>query len=260
MTTRYLGRNPYLATVVHGGPGGIGSAHGLARGLSAYCGVLEPLQSAYSVEGQVEELRQQIGDCGKPLILIGHSWGAWLAAMVAARYPERIKQLILIGSGALDEKYLPQLEERRLAHLDAAEKEQYFEAIRHLQEEGTDKDAGLRKLGELADKADTYSPLDEVFEIATIDGEMYAKVWPEAAQMRRNGELLALFKKVKCPITVIHGNYDTTPPEAVTESLQQAEIKFTAHILEKCGHTPWHEKYARDKFFLILSQIVKAGE
>ncbi len=279
MTIRYLGKNPYLAAVVHGGPGGIGSAHGLARGLSAYCGVLEPLQSAhglarglsaycgvleplqsaYSVEGQVEELREQIGDHG-PLILIGHSWGAWLAAMVAARYPKRVKQLILVGCGALDEKYLPQLVERRLAHLDAVEKEQYFEAIKHLDGDAPDKDAWLRKLGELADKADTYSSLDEVFEIATTDGEMYAKVWPEAAQMRQSGELLELFKKIKCPITVIHGDYDTTPPEAVTEPLKRAGIEFTTHILEKCGHTPWHEKYTRDKFFQILSQIVKAGE
>ena len=54
---RTYGPSPCRAAVLHGGPGAIGSAAGLARGLAESCGVLEPLQSKYSVTEQVEELQ-----------------------------------------------------------------------------------------------------------------------------------------------------------------------------------------------------------
>ena len=49
MTVRVHGKKPYRAAVVHGGPGAIGSAAGLAKGLAEYCGVMEPLQSEHTV-------------------------------------------------------------------------------------------------------------------------------------------------------------------------------------------------------------------
>lgn len=52
MTVRVHGKKPYRAVVVHGGPGAIGSAAGLAKGLAEYCGVMEPLQSEHTVNGQ----------------------------------------------------------------------------------------------------------------------------------------------------------------------------------------------------------------
>ena len=57
---RTYGPSPCRAAVLHGGPGAIGSAAGLARGLAESCGVLEPLQSKYSVTEQVEELHRQL--------------------------------------------------------------------------------------------------------------------------------------------------------------------------------------------------------
>ena len=60
MTVRVHGKKPYRAAVVHGGPGAIGSAAGLAKGLAEYCGVMEPLQSEHTVNGQIEELKGQI--------------------------------------------------------------------------------------------------------------------------------------------------------------------------------------------------------
>ena len=107
MTVRVHGKKPYRAVVVHGGPGAIGSAAGLAKGLAEYCGVMEPLQSEHTVNGQIEELKGQITSFngGSPLVLIGHSWGAWLCAMTAAKYPELASKLILVDSGPLTEQH-----------------------------------------------------------------------------------------------------------------------------------------------------------
>lgn len=82
---RSWGCAPYRVALVHGGPGGVGEMMPLARELSASGhGVLEPFQTAFSVDAQVGELRDLL-DEHAPLILIGFSWGAWLPLLVAAR-------------------------------------------------------------------------------------------------------------------------------------------------------------------------------
>jgi pimeloyl-ACP methyl ester carboxylesterase len=71
----------------------------VARRLSRNHGVLEPLQTARSVEGQIEELREALSRHSQlPAVLIGHSWGAWLSLLTAARYPEMCAKLILLSS------------------------------------------------------------------------------------------------------------------------------------------------------------------
>ncbi len=76
----------------------------VARELSAAAGVLEPLQTAGSVTGQVEELRSVLEEnAALPVTLIGFSWGAWLATILAALHPHCLSRLILVGSGPFEE-------------------------------------------------------------------------------------------------------------------------------------------------------------
>lgn len=250
---RYHGKQPYQAAVIHGGPGGIGSANGLARGLASHIGVLEPLQGQYSIRALIDELHSQLGQYGS-LTLIGHSWGAWLGVLYAVEYPELVKRLIIVGCGALDEKYLPIMNSRRLAHLTEVEKSEYLSLVEALKTTHSDNNEKLRRLGCLAEKADVYSPLTVEESPGIFDGEMYRQVWNEAAAMRRAGQLLANFGKLKIPLTVIHGEYDTTPPESIIEPLQTLDIAFDCYIIPCCGHTPWREKYASEEFFNFLSR------
>ena len=53
---RMYGSKPYFVAVIHGGPGVPGEMAPVARELSLNTGILEPLQAAETVEGQVEEL------------------------------------------------------------------------------------------------------------------------------------------------------------------------------------------------------------
>lgn len=111
---RKYGKKPYNIVVLHGGPGALGSAAGLSRLLSGKYGILEPMQSKYSIGELEEELLDQIkANCPGKVILAGHSWGAWLAGLFAERYPEKVKKVILIGCGPLEEKYVLQIQERR---------------------------------------------------------------------------------------------------------------------------------------------------
>jgi hypothetical protein len=52
---RTYGQPPYTVAVLHSGPGGPGYMAQVARELSTDQGILEPLQNADSLEGQVQE-------------------------------------------------------------------------------------------------------------------------------------------------------------------------------------------------------------
>src|SRR5215467_3183039 len=58
---RTYGSAPYTVAVVDGGPGAAGEMAPVARELAGDRGILEPLQTATSLEGQVEELHVTLG-------------------------------------------------------------------------------------------------------------------------------------------------------------------------------------------------------
>lgn len=251
--TRQYGTAPFRAAVVHGGPGGIGSAGGIAEGLAVSCSVLEPLQSKYTISELLAELHDELAACAAPPVLIGHSWGAWLAALYAAEHPECVARLVLVGSGPFETRYVPQIGERRLARLDGEERERLRFVLEEL--ERTGNPALLDELGALCGKADDYAPIADLAEPPVeFDGDMYTKIWNEAAAMRESGELLRKVSTLAVPLTVIHGDSDPHPPEGVAEPLRAAGLAFDFHVLPRCGHTPWREIHAREPFFSLLLQ------
>jgi hypothetical protein len=52
------GNSPYQVAVIHGGPGACGELAPVAAELAKFCGVLEPLQTATSIQEQVQELKK----------------------------------------------------------------------------------------------------------------------------------------------------------------------------------------------------------
>jgi pimeloyl-ACP methyl ester carboxylesterase len=95
----------------------------VAPELAPKWGVLEPIQTATSVEGQIEELRALLGEHGHPpFTLIGHSWGTWLGYLLAAHHPALVKKLILVGSGGFRDRDAIGLDPIRLSRLTEGER------------------------------------------------------------------------------------------------------------------------------------------
>lgn len=258
---RTYGSEPYKIAVVHGGPGAPGSVAAIARELAGEQGVLEPLQTKTTLDGQVQELHDILSEHGDiPVILIGHSWGAWLSFILAARYPMLVSKLILVGSGPFEAGYVKILEEKRFGRMSSNEKAEAESIIEYLYSEGTaEKDRKLARLGELVEKVDNY----DIEEIETdihdkihVEGETFQQVWNEGSKLRENGKLLEYGRKIKCPVIAIHGDYDPHPAEGVSEPLGQVIENFQFHLLEKCGHSPWKERNARVEFYRIIKNIL----
>lgn len=253
-TVRRYGKAPFRIVLVHGGPGDLGSMAPVARELARTVGVVEPWQTARTVAGQVEELSCQIdARATTPVTLIGHSWGAWLTLLFGARFPEKTRRLILVGSGPLSARYAAEIRRRRKARLSPAQGKEFEDLLRRLVA-GSSRAAPaiFHRLGELEDAADSYELVPGRPRGGRADVTALRSVWPEAEEMRRSGRLLREIQRVKAPITVVHGSFDPHPVEGVVNPLRKVGLPVRCILLESCGHAPWRERYARERFFDVL--------
>jgi pimeloyl-ACP methyl ester carboxylesterase len=256
---RLYGNKPYTVAVIHGGPGAPGEMAPVARELSSLTGVLEPLQTQSTLEGQVQELHNVLKEHGDiPVILIGFSWGAMLGFIVTARYPPLVKKLILIGSGPFEQEYADNIVGDRLNRLTEEERIEALDLIEIINDPTAgNKDKPMARLSALFAKADTYAPLHVKSEVLEFSEAINRKVWAEAKELRISGELLSLGRRINCPVLAIHGDYDPHLAGGVREPLSRVIKNFRFILLEKCGHEPWLERYARDRFYDILKNEMK---
>jgi pimeloyl-ACP methyl ester carboxylesterase len=254
---RKYGILPFKVAVIHGGPGAPGSVAPIARELSVDFGVLEPFQTATSLKGQVLELTRVLKKYGDfPVVLIGHSWGAWLSYILAARYPSLVKKLILVGSGPFEQKYVKELQTTRLNRLNQQERREYNSIIKLLDNPKVkDKNRLLERLGSLTSKTDSYDLIPDESrksDLINVHGDIFYRVWNEADELRKSGKLLALGKNIRCPVIAIHGAYDPHPAQGVRKPLSSMLKDFRFTLLKNCGHYPWLERKAKDKFYEII--------
>ncbi|MEJ2648418.1 MAG: alpha/beta hydrolase [Sedimentisphaerales bacterium] len=229
---------------------------GAARKLSQYMPVIEPFQTAKTIEEQVEELKNVLEkNTLLPVTLVGFSWGGWLSLIFASEYPEFIKRLVFISSAPFEQKYAEKIMQTRLSRLDEEEKSQVISLIKALDNPGTEnKNQLFAELGRILSKADAYDPIKDSADEITYRYDIFQSIWSEAEQMRKSGELLKLAATIQCPVTAIHGDYDPHPAEGVQKPLSQHIKKFKFILLPNCGHKPWLEKQAKEHFYSIIKK------
>jgi pimeloyl-ACP methyl ester carboxylesterase len=260
---RRYGEAPYIVAVVHGGPGASGEMAPVARRLAPRWGVVEPMQTARSLKGQIGELKAVLEEhADPPVATIGFSWGAWLSYLLAARYPALVRKLILVGSGPYTAAYAAQISEARLSRLDEGERGEMTSILERLADPATgDTRAAFARLGALAFKTDTYDPVEEAdapeeAALPRLDAADAARALAEAQALRASGALLEAGKQIRCPVVAIHGADDPHPADGVRGPLSGVVADFTFHLLARCGHKPWIERQAREEFYCILEDAL----
>lgn len=258
MQDRTHGNPPYTIVVLHGGPGAQGGMGYVAQELGKKHGVLEPMQRACTVQGQVNELHGAITTNTKaPITLIGWSWGAWLGWWYAAQYPERVNRLILISAGPFETHYTANMNETRFSRLTAEEVSEVQTLMAKFNDpELNDKTTVFSRFGELFGKADNYDPVLVETPPTEQNMDIYNAVWSEGAALRKSGELLADAGKITVPVVAIHGDHDPHPWQGVKEPLSRKLNDFTFHLLPHCGHSPWKEREAYSTFFNLLESYL----
>jgi pimeloyl-ACP methyl ester carboxylesterase len=253
---RKYGNAPFNIAVIHGGPGAPGEMAPVAKELSKTLGVLEPLQTKSSLKEQLQELEIVLKENGSlPMTLIGFSWGAWLSFLYAARNSSFVKKLILVSSGAFEERYALDIMRTRLSRLTGEERMTIDSLSEILNDpDRQDKNKIFAQLGELISKADSYDPLPYKSDVIEYQYDIFKNVWNEAEDLRRSGKLVAFGRQIRCPVVAIHGDYDPHSAEGVKIPLSSVIKNFRFILLKDCGHRPWIERAAKDAFYTILKK------
>jgi pimeloyl-ACP methyl ester carboxylesterase len=257
---RTYGEAPYDVALIHGGPGAPGELAPLAEKLSLHIGVLEPLQKQCSIEGQVSELAKVLQCKSRlPITLVGWSWGAMLSLIFTSQYPNLVKKLILINSGPLDEIYVEQIVSTRDKRLSDHSKAEMHELARKMKDPNnpSPQEEDFKKFVQLFFLADGYEYGVKESPSLDFQFELYQKVWNELKHLRQSGQLLAYAQSITCPTVIIHGDYDPRPFQGVRDPLSATLKNLSFYLLEKCGHYPWFEKYAGEKFYEILLKEIQ---
>ena len=255
---RKYGNPPYSVVLVHGGPGAAGTMEAVAKKISGQNGVVEAMQTRYSIESLLVELRGIISLHGhQPVTLIGHSWGAWLSILFASKYPDQVKKLILVAAAPLEENYASKIMETRLERLDENDAGVLSRLMNQINiVPANKKDPIFLEIAELMIKADAFQPETISYRNVKLEYKIYGSVWTEAKRMRSSGKLLRHAGRVSCPVLAIHGDYDPHPYNGVKLPLEKAIKDFRFHLLEKCGHEPWNETSAKKPFYDLLEKEI----
>lgn len=251
---RYGSPGPTLV-VLHGGPGAPGSAASLARAFAQDFQVLEPLQRRsgavpLTVSRHVEDLRAV---APRPATLIGTSWGAMLGLSFAARYPRDVSALVLVGCGTFDE-HSRSLYRRSLDQLLGEAGRRRIAALQSrltIESNAAERDALLGELGAVYMGAESYELLDGTSESADglpADEPGHRETWEDALRLQREGIEPEAFRAVAARVLMIHGAVDPHPGEATRDLLRRFIPQLEYLEIDRCGHEPWRERHARDRF------------
>lgn len=262
---RYGESGPSVA-VLHGGPGAPGSLASLAIELADEFRVLEPLQRRsgpvpLTVDRHVADLASVLDDpeLDAPVRVVGHSWGAMLALNLAAAHPALVDRVVLVGCGTFDEDARA-LHDRamtdRLGSEGRREKERLKAAMAGASDD--ERDQLLAERGRQSAIAQSYELLPDALDAAPtdlpLDARGHEETWNDVLRRQREGVDPGSFASIACPVLMLHGATDPHPGPATAATLRASIPQLTYVELARCGHAPWLERHARDRFLHLLRE------
>jgi pimeloyl-ACP methyl ester carboxylesterase len=179
---------------------------------------------------------------------------------MAGEHPEKVRRVILVGSAPFRARYAAEIRRRRRERLGPEAGKEFDELERRLRARtGRPSSRVLRRLGALAGVADSYELIPHTASRVETDSKAFRAVWAEAEALRRSGALVRSLRRVRSPVLVIHGTRDSHPLSGVVEPLRTVGVKLRVVALPRCGHEPWRERHARERFFAVLrDELAKA--
>ncbi len=233
---------------IHGGPAGAGSAYHLARGLAASFRVEEPWQRGsgdrpLTVATHVEDLHRIVESSSEKPALVGESWGAMLALAYSAAHPQSAGPLVLVGCGTFDPGARAQLQATLSERTD---------------------DELKRKLDAEPDPARRFALMRRIYVYEPVELEpdpdapepfdlrAHEETWSDMLRRQEDGTYPAAFAAIASPVLMLHGDYDPHPGQMIRDGLLPFLPQLEYVELERCGHSPWEERYAREEFFTTM--------
>lgn len=255
------GQSKSNVLLLHGGPGAVGSLSYLANVLSKTISIAELWQTSKNVEVMCAEICQQLQYCNDNPIIIGHSWGAILGYIFAAKFPQKIGKLIMISSGALTKQHHEEAMIARFSSISQEENSKMEILYKKLDaSSGQEEIAIFRELAKFLETIEVSAPVDNIYErIKTLyyDLNCYKSINIEYKNLLNTKQMETLGTKITCPVSVIHGKNDPYSYTDLQSFLYKTlSTKTVFYLLDNCGHWPWREKHAEKEFFFIMQKEI----
>ncbi len=192
--------------------------------------------------GDIERIRQILGE--EKLILLGHSWGGFLASLYAAEFPEHVEALILVAPANVLVMPQPEADSDLFASVRAnltASQQVEFDAF-----------------------MDDYMDFNSLFDKSDADlvgmnikfGEYYLNVvdsplpvqgrpggwmvWAQYLSMGQRHDYRPALAEVGAPVLVLHGAEDLQS-EAASRMYAEAFPNAEFVVIENAGHFSFEE-------------------
>lgn len=203
------------------------------------------LESTLGLSAQVadiERIRRILRE--EKLILIGHSWGGFLASLYAAEFPEQVEALVLVAPA--DVLVMPQPEGRGLydavrVRLPEDQLEAYDAFLNAYFDFGGLFDKSEADLVQMNEEFARYFALALNEELPEQPGGGGWMVWAMYLSMGQRHDYTASLAAVNAPVLVVHGSEDFQP-EAASQEYAQAFPKAMFFRIDGAGHWPFEDQ------------------
>ena len=158
--------------------------------------------------------------------------------------------LVLVGSGTFD----PAARDRMRAIIGERMDDALRGRMENLARRFADPDARMRALGALVEPLYSYD-LDTPGEDSEVyDARAYDETWQDMIRLQEAGVYPAAFAAIKRPVLMLHGAHDPHPGRMIRASLERYIPQLQYREWDRCGHSPWLERFAREEFFGVLRE------
>ena len=201
----------------------------------------------------LDNLRKHLGK--EKVILLGHSWGSFLAIAYALAHPQHTTNLILMGPQPMCHRGMQEFEgafNKRLAALKNKFPTALFNTSEHMDPEQ------LAKFYRVLSAAFCFDP-NKAKEL-TLNYELEADNSGKRAAQHINQQLFegewdyhSNLRELTVPTLIIHGSHDPIPvwvAQRINDELPNSKIE----IIDQCGHFPYLEQ--PEAFFNIAKSIL----
>lgn len=201
----------------------------------------------------LEALRRRLGI--DSLSVLGHSFGGIYAMAYAAKYPKRVKSLLLSASGGIDLSWKEYVVANQLARLDARNLARYRFWTNPKQLEKSSPKARLEALRAVIPAYLFDKKFVPEVERALVNEKYYVPevndlVWNDLR--RKKFDLKAAFKDFAAQVLVVDCRQDFLG-EAVPMTIHASFPSSKLIFIDECSHYPWLEK--PDSYFKILDEF-----
>ena len=103
-------------------------------------------------------------------------------------------------------------------------------------------------------EAESYESIGEMDIVGPLlpDHAGKQETWADALRLQREGREPERFHAISARVIMLHGDVDPHPGPSTRDVLRAWVPQLEYVEFEKCGHQPWNERHARERFLAVL--------